>query len=70
MSVVCKNNKTNGCEVYAKGSPEMMATIMEKDSIPPNYNQILRQYASHGFRVLSIASKPISEDSVQTLTRE
>jgi cation-transporting ATPase 13A3/4/5 len=70
MSVVCKNSRSSGCEVYAKGSPEMMATIMQKDSIPPNYNQILKQYASTGFRVLSIASRPVSEDSVQTLTRE
>jgi len=37
MSVICRNSATNGCEIYAKGSPEMMSTIMREDSIPKNY---------------------------------
>jgi hypothetical protein len=38
----------------------MMLTIMKKGSIPKNYNEMLKEYASHGFRVLAIASKSIS----------
>lgn len=61
MSVVAKSSLTEGYHVYAKGSPEMMLTIMKKNSIPKNYNEILKEYASHGFRVLAIASKPVSD---------
>lgn len=60
MSVVAKSSLTEGFYVYAKGSPEMMQTIMKRSSIPKNYMEILREYASHGFRVLAIASKSIS----------
>lgn len=70
MSVICKNSATKGCEVYAKGSPEMMATIMQKETIPSNYKEILKHYASHGFRVLSIASKTINEGSMQSISRD
>lgn len=69
MSAVCRNSITKGYEVYTKGSPEMLSTIMRKETIPPNYNEILRQYASHGFRVLAIASKSITEVEVKTLSR-
>lgn len=69
MSAVCRNSITKGHEVYTKGSPEMLATIMRRETIPPNYNEILRQYASHGFRVLAIASKSISDAEVKTITR-
>lgn len=67
MSVVCKSSK--GCGVYAKGSPEIMTTIMQASSIPKNYSEILKQYASHGFRVLAIGSKQISEGEIKNITR-
>lgn len=70
MSVVAKSSLTEGFHVYAKGSPEMMLTIMKKTSIPKNYNEILKEYASHGFRVLAIASKTVSEDNLKTWGRD
>jgi magnesium-transporting ATPase (P-type) len=30
----------------------------------------LKEYASHGFRVLAIASKPITEEELRTFGRE
>ena len=56
--------------MYAKGSPEMMATIMNKDSIPADYTRTLNEYASNGFRVLAIASKKIGNNVYKTITRE
>ena len=38
MSVVCLNSLSGGCEIYAKGSPEMMLTIMDQSSVPNNYH--------------------------------
>lgn len=35
---------------------------MNKDTIPDSYHQTLKEYASRGFRVLTIASKKINKD--------
>lgn len=48
----------------------MMLNIMKSSSVPKNYNQMLKEYASHGFRVLSVASKSINEEEMRTLGRE
>jgi cation-transporting ATPase 13A3/4/5 len=60
MSVVASisNGETY---VFAKGSPEVMLSIARKGSIPSDYKEKLRHFTSSGFRVLAIASKPISE---------
>lgn len=39
-----------------------MLQIMDKSTIPTNYHEVLKEYASSGFRVLAIASKKISKD--------
>ena len=70
MSVVCDNSLTRGCQIYAKGSPEMMLTIMAADSVPSNYHEILNEYAAHGFRVLAIASRPIDRARAAAMSRE
>ena len=59
MSVVCKINDQL-TYVFAKGSPEIMHSIMSPSSIPDNYNAKLREFASSGFRILAIASKVIA----------
>lgn len=69
MSVICKGSAKDKCDVFAKGSPEMMLTIMLPESVPKNYDEVLKEYASHGFRVLAIASKVISEDQMMTIGR-
>jgi cation-transporting ATPase 13A3/4/5 len=43
---------------------------MKKSSVPNNYNNILREYASHGFRVLAIGSKSVSEAEIKEWGRE
>jgi len=47
-----------------------MATIMDKSSIPSNYNETLKEYTSNGFRVLAIASKKIQGNDYKSVTRE
>jgi magnesium-transporting ATPase (P-type) len=42
---------------------------MDKASIPKNYEQVLKEYTSNGFRVLAIASKKI-EGNVKILLRD
>lgn len=72
MSVVCKVvvDKAEFYDVYAKGSPEIMLTIMEKGSVPNNYQEVLKEYTSNGFRVLAIASKRVEGKDVKSLSRE
>lgn len=47
--------------VFTKGSPEVMLSIMRKDSVPKDYNEQLKRYAASGFRILAIGSKKITE---------
>ena len=47
-----------------------MATIMDKNSIPHDYQKVLKEYASNGFRVLAIASKRMPKRDYKTITRE
>jgi len=47
----------------------MMLNIMRNSSVPKNYNEMLKEYASHGFRVLSVASKVISEEQMKACSR-
>lgn len=73
MSVVTKVLPAQGSEylnVYAKGSPEMMATIMDKSTIPLNYSQMLKEYTSNGYRVLAIGSKRLETMEYKSITRE
>lgn len=70
MSVVCKMKENDHLYVYAKGSPEMMATIMDKGSIPHDYSQVLKEYTSNGFRVLAIASRQLPDNDFKKVTRE
>ena len=70
MSVVAKTSTSDKYQVFAKGSPEMMLNIMRNSSVPKNYNEMLKEYASHGFRVLSIASKTITEEQMKSQGRE
>lgn len=63
MSVIASNSMAGGATFsYCKGSPEIMLQIMNKSTIPDNYHQILKEYASRGFRVLAVASKKITKD--------
>jgi len=45
--------------VFCKGSPEMIQKLCIPDTIPSDYTSVLENYASHGFRILALASKPI-----------
>ena len=69
MSVIAKSSLTQTFHVYADGSPEMMLNVMKSSSVPKNYNEMLKEYASHGFRVLTVASKSVNEEEMKSLSR-
>ena len=63
MSTIAKSNITGeDCFIYTKGSPEAMLKIFRPESVPKDYEETLKEYASHGFRVLAIGSRRIKEE--------
>lgn len=60
MSAIGKSSVTkDDLYIYVKGSPEIMIDVFRKETVPPNYNEVLTQYASQGFRVLAMGSRRI-----------
>ena len=60
MSVVVRRLGKGYMEVYSKGSPEMIASLCRKSSLPKNFDQCLQFYAKQGYRVLALAYKNLS----------
>ena len=42
---------------------------MKKETIPKDYEAVLKKYASCGFRVLAIASRYVSQVEAKVITR-
>ena len=41
------------------GSPEMVATLCDQMTLPPDYEECLKSYTKHGYRVLALAFKTL-----------
>ncbi|KAJ3312746.1 hypothetical protein HDV04_002710 [Boothiomyces sp. JEL0838] len=60
-------------EVFVKGAPEVMQSICDISTFPKDYNEQLRYYTHHGYRVIAVAYKKLesmSLASVQKLKRQ
>ncbi|KIY92781.1 ATPase type 13A2 [Monoraphidium neglectum] len=44
-----------GYALYAKGSPEMIRTLVEPGSVPEDFDRVLGEYTREGLRVLALA---------------
>lgn len=67
MSVIAKSTVKEGARdyfLYIKGSPEALVRIMRPSSVPKNYDEILKSYASEGFRVLAIGHKRLNKSEI------
>ncbi|KAJ3072573.1 hypothetical protein HDU98_003347 [Podochytrium sp. JEL0797] len=56
-------------DVYCKGAPEVILSLCVPSSIPPDYGQLLRRYAHHGYHVIAISTKTITNISWLRLMR-
>jgi cation-transporting ATPase 13A3/4/5 len=63
MSVVCEMSDGKMI-MFTKGSPEIMLSIMNPSSVPQDYKQKLKEYASSGFRILAIANKILEKEEL------
>ncbi|KAI9206515.1 uncharacterized protein BJ171DRAFT_558269 [Polychytrium aggregatum] len=50
-------------DVFLKGAPEVMKSLCIPESIPADYDQLLGQYAHHGYRVIACAHRRLEGQS-------
>ncbi|XP_050414163.1 polyamine-transporting ATPase 13A3 isoform X2 [Patella vulgata] len=59
MSVIVRSLSGSNFELYAKGSPEMIASLSLPETVPENFHEILTEYTQHGYRVIAVACKQL-----------
>lgn len=59
MSVVVRKLGAQNMDVYVKGSPEMIASLCKKETIPENLEECLVSYTKQGYRVLALSCKSL-----------
>ena len=62
MSVIAKENEDVSLKVYTKGSPEMLLSLCNKNTIPTDANEVLDSYTIEGARVLAVARKVLRKE--------
>ncbi|XP_071841062.1 polyamine-transporting ATPase 13A3-like isoform X2 [Apostichopus japonicus] len=55
MSVVTRTLDAKHMEVYVKGSPEMITSLCNSNTVPLDFQHVLQSYTEQGFRVLALA---------------
>uniref|UniRef100_H2SUA3 ATPase cation transporting 13A2 n=1 Tax=Takifugu rubripes TaxID=31033 RepID=H2SUA3_TAKRU len=70
MSVVTTTPQGCSAFAYIKGSPEMVASLCQEDTVPPQFSSQLQMFSSEGLRVLALAYKPLDRtDNLKTIER-
>eukprot|EP00794_Sanderia_malayensis_P015960 gene15960-17566_t len=57
MSVIAQRLGKPTFDAYVKGSPEMISKLCIQESIPDDFDSVLRTYTEEGYRVIALASK-------------
>ena len=72
MTTISKNINENYFKAFCKGSPEKVKDLCKQDTLPLNFENILNNYTTKGYRVLAMAAKGLKMDfqQSQTITRE
>ncbi|XP_052278090.1 polyamine-transporting ATPase 13A3-like isoform X1 [Dreissena polymorpha] len=61
MSVIVRQLGSDHFDIYTKGAPEMVSSLCVTDTVPPDFHDVLMTYTRHGYRVLALAYKPLSD---------
>nr|XP_053627607.1 polyamine-transporting ATPase 13A3-like [Cherax quadricarinatus] len=59
MSVITRRLGAPNFELYCKGSPEMIASLSQPETVPSNFSEQLLQYTYQGYRVLALGWRPL-----------
>lgn len=74
MSVVARLLGEKRMDAYMKGAPEVVASLCKKDTVPPNFADVLEGYTKEGFRVIALAHRrlesKLSWHKVQNISRD
>ena len=62
MSTLVENISLGTFTSYVKGSPEKIKELCQPKTIPSDFNEILNNYTSKGYRVLAMGTKVINMD--------
>ncbi|EYC46090.1 hypothetical protein Y032_0408g925 [Ancylostoma ceylanicum] len=68
MSVIVSNprdDSTHDMTLYCKGSPEMVLTLCDPATVPPDYVAQVNLYAQHGYRLISVAKRQLEMNYVK-----
>ncbi|TKS77174.1 Cation-transporting ATPase 13A2 [Collichthys lucidus] len=63
MSVVTVAHGGRSALAFMKGSPEMVASLCQAESVPAQFSSKLRNFSSEGLRVLALAYKPLDRNT-------
>ena len=66
MSVIVRNSKDKHFKVFCKGAPEKIKELCKIESIPENFDDVLNDYTSKGFRVLALSCKMVKMNFLQS----
>jgi cation-transporting ATPase 13A3/4/5 len=66
MSVITKNSNEDYYKLFCKGSPEKIKELCKNDTIPKDFNEILKKYTTKGFRVLALSFKMMKMNFIQS----
>ncbi|XP_006819618.1 polyamine-transporting ATPase 13A3-like [Saccoglossus kowalevskii] len=59
MSVITRTLGAPNMDVYVKGSPEMISSLCQAETVPDDFHEVLHKYTEQGFRVIALAWKPM-----------
>lgn len=65
MSVVARNLTGTQFEVYVKGAPEVIVPLSIPETVPEDFDSVLKQYTQKGYRVLALAYRPLATSYVK-----
>lgn len=69
MSVITKRSDSDRFVLYTKGSPEMVCSLCNPETIPNNFAEVLAKYTNEGDRVLGLAYKQLEDKRYPKLQR-
>uniref|UniRef100_A0A0N4Z3V8 Cation-transporting ATPase n=1 Tax=Parastrongyloides trichosuri TaxID=131310 RepID=A0A0N4Z3V8_PARTI len=65
MGVIVHDDEDEETKIhfYTKGSPEMISSLCDPDSIPKDFNEVVKSYTKKGYRLIAVAYRDLAHIS-------